>query len=111
MKMYWDWVCVGDSTANLHLLDLKNDLKLVKFYSTAHTKHTGQIIGVHMDGCLITVDDHAVRFSSLTDPPQTMMKLGYNQNFRVSIIRIYRKKTIFMKYSKILLNLDLKKLY
>jgi len=97
MNMQRDWVCVGDSTAKLHLLDLKNDFELMKSYST---KHTTRITGIHItDGCLITAGstDCIVRFSSLTDPPQTIAKMfsGFTYISRVNITRIYRKKNDF----------------
>jgi len=96
MNMQRDWVCVGDSTGKLHLLDLKNDFELVKAYSTEHTK---EITGVHMtDGCLITGSaDRVVRISSLTDPPQTIAEIfsKFGKISRVSITRIYRKKNDF----------------
>lgn len=69
MSMQRDCVCVGDSTAKLHVLNPKNDFELVKSYSTKHTKG---ITGVHLaHGCLITSSkDGTVRISSPTDPPK-----------------------------------------
>ncbi|XP_024880067.1 uncharacterized protein LOC112459927 [Temnothorax curvispinosus] len=32
-----NWVCVGDDKAKLHMLNLNNDIELVKSYSTEHT--------------------------------------------------------------------------
>jgi len=93
--MQRDWVCIGDSTAKLHLLDLKNDSEPVKYYSTDHKK---KLTGVHMtDGCLITAGstDCAVKVWSLTDPPQRIVKMnsnGVREISRVSITGIYKKK-------------------
>jgi len=96
MNMQRDWVCIGDSTAKLHLLDLKNDSELVKSYSI---EHASRINVVHMtDGCLITAGsmDGTINFSSLTDPPQPIVTFysGYEFIDKVSI-SIYRKKNEF----------------
>jgi len=101
MHMHRDWVCVGDSTGKLYLLDLKKDSKPVKYFSIYHER----LIGVHMtDGCLITTgSDRAFRISSLTDPPEIIngscTMLG--KITRVSITRIYRKKNDFDKIFEI----------
>jgi len=97
MNMQRDWVCVGDSTGKLLMLDLKNDSDLVKSYFTGHTR---QITEVRItDGCLITTGfaDRIIRFSSLTDPPQTIaiMRSKFKNISRVSITRMYRKKNDF----------------
>jgi len=97
MNMQRDWVCVGDSTAKLHLLDLKNDSELMKSYST---EHEGKITGVHMtDGYLISAGswDRNLIFSSLTDPPRPVDLFSMFMCNRVSITRIYRKKNDFDK--------------
>lgn len=69
INMQRDWVCIGDNTAKLHVLDPKNNFELVKSYATEHTKG---ITGVHLaEGCLITSStDGTVRISSPTDPPR-----------------------------------------
>jgi len=141
--MQRDWVCVGDSFGKLHLLDLKNDFKLVKSYSTEHR----DMIDVHMtNGCLITAGsaDNTVRISSLTDPPQPIVTIEKHSRSRDTIHRVSitlidrkkndfdevpenlvksrskknyviyhknKKKTILLKYLKIKLNTNLKKLY
>ncbi|TGZ37445.1 F-box/WD repeat-containing protein 9, partial [Temnothorax longispinosus] len=58
----------------LHVLNPKDDFKIVKSYST---KHTGNITGVHLThGCLITSSrDGTVRISSLTDPSKPIATL------------------------------------
>jgi len=99
VNMQRDWVCVGDGTGKLHLLDLKNDSELVKSYSIGNTR---RICGVHMThGCLITAGpaDGTVKFSSLTDPSRPIVTLssGYKYVNRVSITRIYIKKNDFDK--------------
>jgi len=96
--MQRDWVCVGDSTGTLHLLDLKKNFEPVKSYFTKHI--ISGISQMHMtNGCLITAGyrDPIVRFSSLTDPPQTIATIDFEfRNIRkVSVTRIYRKKNDF----------------
>ncbi|XP_071634051.1 F-box/WD repeat-containing protein 9-like [Temnothorax longispinosus] len=58
----------------LHVLNPKDDFKIVKSYST---KHTGNITGVHLThGCLITSSrDGTVKISSLTDPSKPIATL------------------------------------
>ncbi|XP_024887993.1 uncharacterized protein LOC112464935 [Temnothorax curvispinosus] len=69
-----NWVCVGDTKAKLHMLNPKNNLELVKSYSTEHTR---EITGVYLSrGCLITSSyDGTVRISSPTDPPRCIATL------------------------------------
>ncbi|TGZ53106.1 hypothetical protein DBV15_05442 [Temnothorax longispinosus] len=69
-----NWVCVGDTKAKLHMLNPKNNLELVKSYSTEHTR---TITGVYLTrGCLITSShDGTVRISSPTDPPRSIATL------------------------------------
>jgi len=97
MNMPRDWVCIGDSTAKVHLLDIKNDFELVKSYSIGNAR---RINVVHMtNGCLITAGSGGgtVEFLSLTDPPQHIVTLSSRSKFfnRVSITRTYRKKNDF----------------
>ncbi|XP_014218480.1 F-box/WD repeat-containing protein 9-like [Copidosoma floridanum] len=70
-------VYVGDSCANLHILDAKQDFERVKSYKTEHEK---KITGVYVDaGCLITSSlDRNVHISSPTDPLQSMATLKYS---------------------------------
>ncbi|XP_071576064.1 F-box/WD repeat-containing protein 9-like [Temnothorax nylanderi] len=83
INMRRDLVFVGTRTWNtfrswnfskLHVLNPKDDFKLVKSYST---KHTGSITRVHLTHeCLITSSkDGTVRISSLTDPPKPIATL------------------------------------
>lgn len=91
LSMQRDWVCVGDSTAKLHVLNPKNDFELVKSYSTEHTKG---ITGVHLThGCLITSStDGTVRISSPTDPPKPIATLlsGFGEIASVRFAEKYR---------------------
>ncbi|XP_024887884.1 mitochondrial division protein 1-like [Temnothorax curvispinosus] len=71
INMRRDLVFVGTVTwaicsSKLHVLNPKDDFKIVKSYST---KHTDIITGVHLThGCLITSSrDGTVKISSLTD--------------------------------------------
>lgn len=86
MNMQPDWICVGDSIAKLHILNPKDDFKLVKSYATEHTKG---ITGVHLThGCLITSStDGTVRISSPTDPPKPIATLlsGFGEIASVSV--------------------------
>lgn len=88
INMQRDWVCVGDSSAKLHVLNPKNDFELVKSYSTEHTKG---ITGVHLShGCLITSStDGTVRILSPTDPPKPIATLlsGFGEIASVSSVR------------------------
>jgi len=101
MSMQRDCVCVGDSTAKLHVLNPKNDFELVKSYSTKHTKG---ITGVHLaHGCLITSSkDGTVRISSPTDPPKPIATFlsGFGEIASVSIIYVYKKMSVLLKYLK-----------
>lgn len=75
---------VGDSTANLHVLDPKQDFKLMKKYKTEHEKG---ITGVYADsGCLITSSlDRTVQISSPTDPPKILTCLQYSNGEIASV--------------------------
>lgn len=98
-----DWICVGDSIAKLHILNPKNDFKLVKSYTTEHTKG---ITGVHLThGCLITSStDGTVRISSPTDPPKPIATLlsGFGEIASVSVI-YYIRKIYYVNFKKKLL--------
>lgn len=76
MSMHRDWVYVGDSAAELHVLNPKDDFAIVKSYATGHKKG---ITGVHQTrGCLITSStDGTVRISSPTDPPKCLATLTF----------------------------------
>ncbi|TGZ48727.1 F-box/WD repeat-containing protein 9 [Temnothorax longispinosus] len=56
------------------MLNPKDDFKLVKSYSTEHTKGITEVHLTH--GCLITSStNYTVRISSLTDPPKPIATL------------------------------------
>ncbi|EFN85847.1 F-box/WD repeat-containing protein 9 isoform X1 [Harpegnathos saltator] len=76
MSMHRDWVYVGDSAAELHVLNPKKDFAIAKSYVTGHKKG---ITGVHQTrGCLITSStDGTVRISSPTDPPKCLATLTF----------------------------------
>ncbi|XP_058802168.1 F-box/WD repeat-containing protein 9-like [Phymastichus coffea] len=76
MYMQKDVVYVGDSGANLHILDIKQDFDPVKSYKTGHEK---KITGVYAGtGCLITSSlDRTVKITSPTDPPHMLATLQY----------------------------------
>ncbi|XP_024892536.1 F-box/WD repeat-containing protein 9-like [Temnothorax curvispinosus] len=61
-------------SSQLHVLNPKDDFKLVKSYSTEHTKRITRVHLTHE--CLITSSkDGTVRISSLTDPPKPIATL------------------------------------
>ncbi|XP_024885573.1 F-box/WD repeat-containing protein 9-like [Temnothorax curvispinosus] len=77
INMRRDLVFVGtcrDFFSKLHVLNAKDDFKLVKSYST---EHTASITRVHLTHeCLITSSkDGTVKISSLTDPPKPIATL------------------------------------
>ncbi|XP_024889918.1 uncharacterized protein LOC112466198 [Temnothorax curvispinosus] len=80
INMRRDLVFVGtkdtfcSKSLKLHVLNPKDDFKIVKSYST---KHTNNITRVHLThGCLITSSmDGTVRISSLTDPSKPIATL------------------------------------
>lgn len=69
-------VYVGDSNANVHVLDPLKEFAPAKKYSTEHEKG---ITGVYVDpGCLITSSlDRTVQILSPTDPPKPIASLQY----------------------------------
>ncbi|XP_071635452.1 F-box/WD repeat-containing protein 9-like [Temnothorax longispinosus] len=83
INMRQDLVFVGTRTwgtlrswdfPKLHVLNAKDDFKLVKSYSTEHTKSITKVHLTHE--CLITSsEDGTVRISSLTDPPKPIATL------------------------------------
>ena len=85
---------VGDSTANLHILDPKKDFEPVKSYSTNHEK---SITGVYADsGCLITSSlDRTVQISSPTDPPLPLAALEFKNGEIASVCIITKFYYIF----------------
>ncbi|XP_071653115.1 uncharacterized protein [Temnothorax longispinosus] len=61
-------------SSQLHVLNPKDDFKLVKSYSSEHTKRITRVHLTHE--CLITSSkDGTVRISSLTDPPKPIATL------------------------------------
>ncbi|XP_077262510.1 uncharacterized protein LOC143897573 [Temnothorax americanus] len=78
-------VCVGDNKGKLHMLEPKNDFKLVKSYST--DEDIGTITGVHLThGCLITswnslVGTGIVKISSPTNPPKPIATIRPKMEF------------------------------
>lgn len=81
-----DLIYVGDSLANLHVLDAKQDFEHVKSYKTEHEK---MITGVYVDsGCFISASvDKTVNISSPTDPPVLMSCLNYINGEIASVIK------------------------
>ncbi|TGZ47692.1 F-box/WD repeat-containing protein 9 [Temnothorax longispinosus] len=83
INMRQDLVFVGTRTwdksrswdfPKLHVLNPKDDFKLVKSYSTEHTKSITKVHLTHE--CLITSsEDGTVRIASLTDPPKPIATL------------------------------------
>lgn len=101
MNMHRDWVYVGDSAAELHVLNPKNDFAIVKSYVTGHKKG---ITGVHQTrGCLITSStDGTVRISSPTDPPKCLTTLTFRfgevASVRISYIVIISLSQYLLLY-------------
>ncbi|XP_046752012.1 F-box/WD repeat-containing protein 9-like [Diprion similis] len=75
ISMQKSTVYAGDNGGKLHVLDLNNDLELVKSYETGHKKG---ITGVYQaPGLLITTSlDKSVRISSPTNPPKLLTSLN-----------------------------------
>ncbi|CAD6209033.1 GSCOCG00003681001-RA-CDS [Cotesia congregata] len=69
MFMYKDTVYIGDSAANIHILDIYKEFDIIRTYETEHTKG---ITGIHVTpGSILTSSlDSTVRISSPTDPPR-----------------------------------------
>ncbi|XP_024875317.1 uncharacterized protein LOC112456793 [Temnothorax curvispinosus] len=86
-----NWVCVGDSKAKLHMLDPKNDFKLVNSYSTEAicSYPLPSLTGVHLThGCLITswnsLHGTIVRILSPTNPPKPITTILLKREFLCS---------------------------
>ncbi|XP_039304735.1 F-box/WD repeat-containing protein mec-15 isoform X2 [Solenopsis invicta] len=109
MSMQKDWVCVGDTYGEVHVLNPKNGFKLVKSYSIGSSNEI--ITGVHLThGCLIScikdVYGGTVKIGNLTNPSKMIRdiwpkfrpicRMNYlNGTFTISrnnIISVWRPK-------------------
>lgn len=87
MFMYKDTVYIGDSAANIHILDIHKEFDIIRTYETEHTKG---ITGIHVTpGSILTSSlDSTVRISSPTDPPRqfTILQSRHGDIAGVNII-------------------------
>ncbi|XP_008550281.1 F-box/WD repeat-containing protein 9 [Microplitis demolitor] len=69
MDMLKGTVYIGDSAANIHILDINKEFNIIRTYKT---EHTNKISGIRVTpGSIITSSaDSTVRISSPTDPPR-----------------------------------------
>lgn len=97
MCTHKDVLYVGDSGANLHVLDMKQDFHLVKSYKTEHEK---KITGVCASpGCLITSSlDKTVKVTSPTDSPQPIATLQYRNGEVAGVSIKYTVSTRFLHF-------------
>lgn len=98
MDMLKGTVYIGDSAANIHILDINKEFNIIRTYKT---EHTNKISGIRVTpGSIITSSaDSTVRISSPTDPPRqfTILQCRHGDIAGVSFHFFYIASKVFEK--------------